>query len=324
MKRRGGYIGTRSSRRRKRRPAFKFKRGRSKIRGNAKKRVKNVVHSMKMSNQLQVINFDRPSLNIGNAWQPDELVAEDLTMLILHENHDKELATIPLDQHIIETPEDLAKACSRRSGNEIYLTSLRIKYKIELNNDVLLNQYGEGLKIRMLLVIDKYEHGIPVRKDMFAYSSAYQKHVNALGNELDHAAMYVNGVDPQSVHKGRDFTDNTVFFDRYEKINAGLNTKRYTVCKQWTFYMKRKYIGDEQVKRGVLQYPFKNQKIKYWSAPKQDGAPNQYITRPSKNYKLLMFYERLNGDDTEVDAVAPVKVEMHGDIYWKDAAPFDC
>ena len=42
-------------------------------------------------------------------------------------------------------------------------------------------------------------------------------------------------------------------------------------------------------------YPFKNQKIKYWSKPKQQGAGNEYTTRPNKNYKLTCWYECLNG-----------------------------
>lgn len=323
MKRkRGVNQGTRGRKSRKKttKPSFKFKRGRT------RKGIKNAVHSMKPSNQLKVVNIDKPSNNTGTAWQPDILITEDLVYGIAHENVDKELATTGvLDANIIVTsPEDLARACSRRSGNEIYLTSLRIKYKLELNNDPLLNQYGEGVKLKMMLVVHKYEQGIPIRKDMFAFSNAYQKHKNAMGNEIDHAAMFTAGVTPQAVHKGRDFNDDSVFFDKFEKINAGINKKRYTVCKTWSFYFKRKYIGDEQIKRGVLTYPFKNQKIKYWSSPKQDGESNTYVTRPSKNYKLIMFYERLNGDANAVDAVAPIKVEMHGDIYWKDAAPFDC
>ena len=296
-------------------------------RGKNKKGVKNVIHSMKVSNQLQVINQNLQSTSVATTWQPDQTRTEDLTYGIMHESYGKELS-IPSpgsnQQHIIETPEDLAKACSRRSGNEIYLMSLRFKYKFELNNDVLLNQYGEGLKMRMVLVVDKYEQGIPIGKDMFAFSNAYQKHKDAFSNELNHENMYSQGITPQAVNMGRDFGDDEYFFDRFEKINAGLNKKRYTVCIEWTFYFKRKYIGDEQIKRGTITYPFNNQKIKYWSSPKQEGSPNEYVTRPSKSYKLIMWYERMNGDDTKVSGKAPIKVKLHGDIYWKDAAPFDC
>lgn len=270
---------------------------------------------------MQCCNFNKQSTNANTDWQPHELQTEDLNYGIVHENFEKELSA---DGVIITEPEDLAKACSRRSGNEIYLTALRIKYKLELNNDVALNNYGEGIKLKWALVIDKYEQGIPPRKDMFAYSSAYQKHVNAFGNDLDHAAMFAQGITPQNVHKGRDFDDDAAFFDKFETINAGLNKKRYTLCKAWTFYFKRKYIGDEQIKRGTLMYPFGNQKIKYFSEPKQEGSAAEYITRPSKNYKLIMWYERMNGDDTAIGGKAPLKVKMHGDIYWKDAAPFDC
>lgn len=302
-------------RRRKTKPYMRFKRGHS------KKHVKNVVHSMKHSNQLKVCNFNRQSAAQASAWQPHHLQVEDLNYGIVHESFEKE---VDANGVIITEPEDLAKACSRRSGNEIYLTALRIKYKIELNNDALLNQYGEGLKMKWALVIDKYEQGINPMKDMFAYSSAYQKHIDTFGNNLDHAAMFQQGISPQMVYKGRDFGDDAAFFDRFETINAGLNKKRYTLCKAWTFYFKRKYIGDEQIKRGTLMYPFGNQKIKYFSEPKQEGAANTYVTRPSKNYKLMMWYERMNGDDAEVLGKAPLKIKMHGDIYWKDAAPFDC
>ena len=37
-----------------------------------------------------------------------------------------------------------------------------------------------------------------------------------------------------------------------------------------------------------------------------------------------MWYERMNGDKSKVSGVAPIKINIHGDIYWKDAAPFDC
>jgi len=315
MNLRGARVGRSKSRRRT--PYTRFKRGRTK----SKKHVKNVVHSMKHSNQLQVCNFNKQSTTAGTAWQPHNLQTEDLTYGIQHESFEKEV-----DENgvIITEPEDLAKACSRRSGNEIYLTALRLKYRVELNNDAALNQFGDGVKMKWALVIDKYEQGVPIEKDMFAYSSSYQKHRDAFGNDLDHESMFQQGISPQMVYKGRDFGDDNKFFDKFETINAGLNKKRYTLVKAWNFYFKRKYIGDEQIKRGTIMYPFANQKIKYFSEPKQQGDVNTYVTRPSKNYKLIMWYERMGGETTAVTAKAPLKIRVHGNIYWKDAAPFDC
>ena len=109
---------------------------------------------MKTSNQLQVINQNLQSANVAIARQPDQKRTEDLAFGIVHESFDKEVNAMGT---IITEPEDLAKACSCRSGNGIYLTALHFKYRFELNNNVLLNQYGEGFKMKMVLVIEKYE-----------------------------------------------------------------------------------------------------------------------------------------------------------------------
>ena len=217
-RRRGVSQGTqaRGKRGRSAKPYMRFKCGRT----CKKKGVRNVVHSMKKSNQLKVIDIDKQSTSLGNKFQPNVLLTEDLTYGIVHESFEKEVNT---NGTIITEPADMAKTCSRRSGNEIYLTLLRFKYKLELNNDVSLNQYGEGLKMKMILVIDKYEQSIPIRKDMFVFSNAYQKHVSVLGNELDHEAMFQQGITPQNIHKGRDFIEEPYFFDKFKKINAGLN-----------------------------------------------------------------------------------------------------
>ena len=69
----------------KMKPSFRLKRGRSRH----KKGIRNVVHGMKTSNQLQVINFDRQSTSTADAFKPDKLQAFDLNYTIQHENVDK-------------------------------------------------------------------------------------------------------------------------------------------------------------------------------------------------------------------------------------------
>ena len=64
-------------------------------------------------------------------------------------------------------------------------------------------------------------------------------------------------------------------------------------------------------------YPFKNQKIKYRLTPKQEGSANKYVTRPSKNYKPIMWYDRMNGNESKVSGVAPIRLRCMGTSIGK-------
>jgi hypothetical protein len=287
----------------------------AKKRQSTKKVVKNVVHSMKAKNVKLVVDFNKQSTNEATAFQPDQLHTFHLNYNIRHEMHTSHNTTTGL---IETTPQVLALEKERRSSPSIFLTAFRMEYKIEMSNHEDLDQYGEGIRLRMILVNDKYKEGITSDKDMFAYSENYQPIRDAFGNEADHAAEF-NGNKNCSF---RDFTENNFFFDRASKLTTALNKKRFTTIKEWKFYFKRRYVGDEQVKRGVIFVPFKNKKVTYHNVQDDNNENTEPEVQPTKNYKLILFYERLNGDHTPVSGIAPLKFKMHGSLYWKDEAPF--
>lgn len=274
---------------------------------------------MKGQNCKLVVTFDQPSTDGSNACQPNTLHAWYLNYGIAHEQVDMDVNNAN-PAKIQVTPADLAAATTRRSSPNIFLNALRIEYRIELNNDALLNDYGEGLKLRILLVKDKFEHGINAGEQMFAYSNRYQVYKDADGNTDDNLADWQAGY--HQVKLGRNFQDPTVFFGNETKLTTALNSKRYTKVREWNMYFKRKFVGDEQVRHGILFHGFKNDKITY-SLEKKNADNATDVIRPNKSYKILLFYQRMNGDATPVTNTAPLKFKMQGHLYWRDEAPFD-
>ena len=273
---------------------------------------------MKGKNYKKVIDLNKQGNGTNNtqSFNVDELFVSHLTDQITHEdvNRGDTDATVA---------EEEAKSIIRRSSPTVYLTGFRMMYRFELANDEELAAYGEGYSMRIILARDKYDPGVPPGKEMFNHSLVYQNVEDSFGNEKDFSSLdHKIGVQQE---QARNFASNNHFFDRQKKIGAGLNTKRYTKLHEWNFKFKRRFVGDEQVVTGVLMYNFKHEKLTFSEQSDRLGQTTEPLktpARPTKRYVLLMYYERANGNSDKIAGFPPIKVKMHGFLYWKDEAPF--
>lgn len=275
------------------------------------KNVKAVVHKMKGKNYKLVVDYNKQGNGVSNlgSMNPDSLFHANMTDHIDHEATGETTSTY-------DPVAAKALAIERRSSPSIYLTGFRMMYRFELANNTELDQFGEGYTIRCLLVKDKYDHGIPPGKEMFAHSMVYQSVRDAFGNENDHNLERIN------THNkiGRNFDANDQFFDKNTKVSSALNTKRYTKLNEWTFNFKRRYVGDEQVQSGLLMHNFNMEKLTFEHKTVEASGTQDVI--PDKRICFMMYYERKNGNDDIVTGFPPIKVKLHGFLYWKDEAPF--
>lgn len=305
------------------------------VRKSFNKRTRNVVHNMKGLNHLNFMDLDRPGNDenapntITSDWFPDHLIVEDVLHGIKHEDQDTIIATVPdenqtnIENVVLERAQDKINEVHERSGQSIYLRGIRIVYRFEYKNNDFNDQFGTGCVFRLLLVNDRFENETNSKKDFFSHSKAYQTSENADGQDIDGAVEIVNGVAMYMSNKARNFDDNAAFFDKRSKIDTALNKTRYSVIKEWKFAFKRKFVGDEIIKRGKIYVPFKNKKITWTQQVKNANNANNTVVRPNKNYKLMGFWERNTGETANTVGKTQLGIKMHATVYWKDSAPFD-
>ena len=161
---------------------------------------------------------------------------------------------------------------------------------------------------------------IPAHKDMYTPSKKYQISRNALGT--NRAPNYSLGKEFMQAVPARDFGNTNFFFDTTTKLTVAFNPKCYKVLKEWKFAWKEKWQGDQAVKTGSMFYGFKNKKITFDEVTKNLDKPNTNLVRPSKNYRILIFWERKGGDTAFTANDIDIGFKVTGTVYWKDTAPF--
>lgn len=315
---------------------------------------------MKPTNHLVFMRLDRMSNNVDGAldndFRPDSLITADILEGINHELGDSRIKTIGnIDNTIAQTVDDFVNEEHERSSECIYLTGIKLDYKIAVDwaqhiPDVGTDPIGNDMTLRIMMVNDKYGSRrdctpdpdampIPINEeeeffdqtskrispdiDFFSSSKEYQSTTNADGLPIDPTELknqVMRGSHLSQAQGSRDFHDINAFFDSYSKIKTALNRGRYTTVKEWKFKFSRKFIGNEPCRRGSLFVGMKGKKITY-SAIKEHEASGYHI-EPSKHYKIIMFWERCNGSVTSIAGNSQLVMKMHGTVYWKDEAPF--
>ena len=129
----------------------------------------------------------------------------------------------------------------------------------------------------------------------------------------------------QQVHKISIVIKNYRSFEKEttsSKLKASINSKRYTVLKEWNFNWKERYSGDKAVLKGPIFYGFKNKKITFDEVTKNSTNANKNLVWPSKNYRVLIVWEWKGGQKQVVAKDIDIGFKMTGTVYWRDAAPF--
>jgi len=299
-----------------------------------RKVITNTLNDAKPTNMYVTGNHVLMGQDSSSYYYPDSLLCWDVLDPIKYENAEDTLADAGGGISQFDTRKmDLKNF--RRAGSSIIARGVRIDYQFYASPDesVLPGNASDrvldtGLCIKMMLVMDKkylHDNVIP-GVDMFSKAGTFKE--SAGGSVDNHTGGTLDILD-----SAVGFHENDKFMTRYQKIDKGINTRRYHVLRTWKFRMTRKYQRHRPTKQGHVYYSLRDKKVTYQAVQDPSESAGSKLTDSGgvavfskPNLKIIMFYENydgsfFNGSETNMGVTAgkpPLRMRVKSTTYWKE------